>query len=418
MTHTICPQCAAPIEQSPGYVPWCAGCNWNLRPAQPADGPRLLGRFFTDLGRRSGQQLFRELVQAASLNPTPNRARVLTVFLAGLVHGLSLGLAIFGAGLIVITWLQLFPLALGLLLIGMAWVLRPRIPRLADKPLPRDQFPALYGVMDRIGGSIGARPAAHLVIDEAFNASYSQVGWRQQPVIALGLPLLGVLDAQGKIALIGHELAHGVNADLTRSLFVGSAVEALQGWYDLLHPRALWEPERGLMAYPILLANLLQLGVAQLALGATYLLSVLVWRDSQRAEYQADALAAAVAGTSAKLGLLEAILLGTTVETVVRRLALGKGEIGLIDALGQAVAELPAHERDRLRRVSRLDESRLDSTHPPTAQRIAMLEARPAAAPLIELSPAELAAIDGELRRLEPAITRRLIDRYRSHLYS
>lgn len=227
-----------------------------------------------------------------------------------------------------------------------------------------------------------------------------------------------VLTPQQQVALVAHELAQGVNGDPVRGSFVGSAIDALQAWYDLLHPGVLWEPERGLMAYPVLLSNLLMRGLAQLAYGATFALSVLAWRDSQRAEYLADDFAVQVAGADPKLGLLAATSQDAVVDLALQGLALGRDEGGLLDALERASASLPSRERERLRRAGLLEDARVDATHPPTALRIAMIERRPHGPAQVILSDEEGAAIRAELQRREEPLRRRLTDRYCSRLYA
>jgi heat shock protein HtpX len=416
-TTLSCPGCGASVPAEPGFVSWCEGCGWNVQPSQSSEPPTLLGRAFVALGRRSGRQLFERLAGSVNLQPELSAATVLAFLLAGMVHGLTLALALGGVLLIVGTWFNLGSALLGALMLGVAWVLRPRIGRLEATPLTRSEAPALYGLLDRVAQATGHPPVDALVVDTAFNASYSRVGLRGRPVVALGLPLLAVLEPQQKVALIAHEVAHGVNGDPVRGLFVGSAIDALQAWYDLLHPRALWEPERGLMAYPVLVSNLLMLGVAQLAYGVTYALSLLAWRDSQRAEYLADDLAARVAGAEAKRGLLAALQYQGVVELAVQNLALGRAKDDLVTELERAARAVPARERERLRRVGLLEDARIDATHPPTALRIAMLERRSAMDPLVIVGVDEDAAIRAELQRLERPIRLRLVDAYRSYLY-
>lgn len=418
VTTASCPSCAAALPADPGYVAWCDACGWNVRPARPDPPARLLGRAFLSLGRHSGRQLFAGLARRAELDPAPGAATVLSFAFAGAVHGLTLALALGGALLIVGTWFNLGPALLGALMLGVAWVLRPRLGSLEAAPLTRDEAPALYGLVDRVARALGHRPVDTLVLDGEFNASYARLGLRGRPALTLGLPLLAVLEPQQQAALVAHELAHGVNGDPLRGSFVGSAVDALQGWHDLLCPEALWEPERGLMAYPALAGNLLMLGLARLAYGATYLLSLLAWRDSQRAEYLADDLAARVAGAEAKLGLLAALQYHGVVEVAVQGLALGRAEGGLVTELRRATQALPARERERLRRAGLLEDARVDATHPPTALRIAMLERRPAAPPLVSVGPEEAAAILAELRALEGPVGRRMADAYRGRLYA
>lgn len=413
-----CPNCAAEIPVDPGFVAWCDACGWNLQPTQPTAPPSLLGRAFTALGRRSGQDLFTTLANDPERHPGRSATTMLAFLGAAVVHGITLLAAVGGFLLIVGTWFTPIFFVFGTVLLGSAWVLRPRFAGVEEPFITRQQAPTLFTLIDRVSDAIGHPPVSALVLNHEFNAFYTRVGWRGQPVLGLGLPLLAILTPQQKVALIAHELAHGVNNDPFRSTIVGSAIAALQGWYDLLHPRVVWEPERGFMAYPFLLSNLLLLGLAQVAYGATLLLSMLAWRESQRAEYDADDLAAQIAGTEAKCALLSAFQYDDVVALAVQQLALQPTSEPLLTELQQVAAAMPPRERERLRRIGMQEDARIDATHPPTALRSTMLQQRPHAAARIILSAADDTAIQGELQRLEEPIRRRLIDAYRSHLYA
>jgi len=67
--------------------------------------------------------------------------------------------------------------------------------------------------------------------------------------------------------------------------------------------------------------------------------------------------------------------------------------------------------------MATLEAPRLDATHPPTALRIALLEARPLSAPSVRLTGTLWRDMCAELTRLEPATRQALLDRYRARLY-
>src|SRR5207253_6289128 len=136
---------------------------------------------------------------------------------------------------------------------------------------------------------------------------------------------------------------------------------------------------------------------AQPVLGALQLEFWLLMRDSQRAEYLADALAARMAGTEAAVSLHEKLLLDSTVANVVQRVAQGRGAPDLFCELERALEDVPPHEREQRRRSARLEETRLEATHPPTGQRIRLLEERPAATGRVTLDADRNARIDAEL---------------------
>jgi hypothetical protein len=210
--------------------------------------------------------------------------------------------------------------------------------------------------------------------------------------------------------------AHGRNGDSTRGLVVGSAIDAL----DEL--RLLFVSGRGSMDWsqwaivewltrPILWA------LSRPIVALLYIETHLLYRDKQRAEFLADALAAKAAGASAAVGLAEKTLLESTVTAVIHRAAHGSGE-DVFAALRDAVRTVPDRERERRRRIARLEHTRLDATHPPTGHRIRITEAQGDAPPLVVLDETRARAIEDELAERRHAVARDLADAYRASLYS
>ena len=73
--------------------------------------------------------------------------------------------------------------------------------------------------------------------------------------------------------------------------------------------------------------------------------------------------------------------------------------------------------RRRLRLIARLESSRSDATHPPTANRIALLESQPAHGPALIPDRLRWEAIAQELAGAYPRLQRLLVDNYRARLY-
>ncbi len=141
-------------------------------------------------------------------------------------------------------------------------------------------------------------------------------------------------------------------------------------------------------------------------------------RDSQRAEYLADALAARVAGTDAAVRLQAKLLLAPAARAVVQaRMHERSSDADLFEQIASSVLNVPERERERRRRVARLEETRLDVTHPPTGHRIRLLEARPSLPPLVHTDPAEAGDVDAELFRYRKRLEDELLDEQRSRLY-
>ena len=144
-----------------------------------------------------------------------------------------------------------------------------------------------------------------------------------------------------------------------------------------------------------------------------------VLRDTQRAEYFADILAADVAGSNAVIALQERLLMHSNFRSVIQRAALGRSEdhAGLLDRALEHLDAVPERERERRRKVARLETARLDDTHPPTGSRISLLERRGANAAKVTLGTDDSSAIDRELTKRRSAVEHQLVDEHRDSLY-
>jgi Zn-dependent protease with chaperone function len=283
--------------------------------------------------------------------------------------------------------------------------------------LERSEAPALYALVDEVAAALATPSVDIIAVSDDYNASWAIVGLRRRRVVTFGLPLVSALRPAELVALIAHELAHGRNGDVRRGLFVGSAVNGLGELYGLLAPSAY-----------VRFADLEFL--ARISNGVLWLVSRpvrwllvlelhLLLRDSQRAEYLADALGADVAGTDAAVALQEKLLLAPTVDSVVKRRMHGSNADGdLFDEIGAAVDGIPERERERRRRVARLEDARLDATHPPTGLRIRLLEERPRRESRVASDAARRAAIDAELVRFRRRFEERLVEAHRDRLYA
>src|SRR6185436_4449759 len=114
---------------------------------------------------------------------------------------------------------------------------------------------------------------------------------------------------QERVALLGHELGHFVNGDVRRGLITQAARTTLARVSYLLRP------ERGHSVTEMIVEFLGRIA-AQLFLWLHLLLLWTSMRDSQRAEYRADELAARAAGTDAAIRMLDQFLFGDALDTV------------------------------------------------------------------------------------------------------
>ena len=90
----------------------------------------------------------------------------------------------------------------------------------------------------------------------------------------------------------------------------------------------------------------------------------------------------------------------------------------LYSTIAAEARNVPERERERRRRVARLEGARLDVTHPPTGLRIRLLEERGHLEPTLALDAEEAAQIDRELQATSGVVARRLSEQYRESLYA
>lgn len=283
----------------------------------------------------------------------------------------------------------------------LAVALRPRFGRVDPhlEVLSRDRAPALFGLVDEVAAAVGA-PAPHIVAVSAdFNAYATAVGLRRRRVLCLGLPLWGALNPQERVALLGHELGHFVNGDVRRGLPTQPALTTLGTAADLIRPVESYAANESHVVILVghLMAKPVQWVLSRLLLGLQLLLLWVGLRDSQRAEYLADEMAAAAAGSAATIGLAEALLAAGSVLTVVHREARAEqGPARWREAANEARTSA-AERLPLLRQLSVRDDASLFASHPPVGLRVRMVEARQWRTPAVVLTEHRCEQIDAEL---------------------
>ncbi|MEU7024101.1 M48 family metallopeptidase [Streptomyces sp. NPDC046203] len=273
----------------PRFVVWCAACGWN---ADPEAGVRrqdtgLFERVRSGMARRHGEQLYAELARAEPGAGRPaGGARVLASLLALLVHGVTVALAAAGLWLWLLTarWGEGLQPVIGVLLLGLAVLLRPRFGstarlRKSETVLERSDAPHLFALLDEVAAAVGTRGVDIVVVEADANAGVRTHGLRQRRVLWLGMSLWAVLSPQERVALLGHEFGHYAHGDTRHSLLVGSALRTLGEWRYVLTgfpTTSLLEQAAGLLTL------LPRWGVQGLIL----LLDQATLRSSRRSEYQ------------------------------------------------------------------------------------------------------------------------------------
>jgi Zn-dependent protease with chaperone function len=217
------------------------------------------------------------------------------------------------------------------------------------------------------------------------------------------------LRPQERVALLGHEIAHGVNRDGTRGFIIGSALNALDEWIGLLQGpfyQATTTTERvgGYFIYV--------LSVPFAALQS--LLAQLLYLDKQQAEYFADYLASTISGTEAIVASLRRTGCHEHLDEVLLRNAYSTSQSGahILGLFRERIASLPDREWQRLARASQREGARLDASHPPTAYRIEFLTAHLVAKPRIVATDDGMRTIDAEFKAVQEILGQRLIAQY------
>ena len=418
-----CPDCGEPLISHPDYRSWCPACDWNVLPKEEeAEELPPYERLYRRLGDRMAADLFKKVAEQHNLTPNVSAARLISILLALSIHVATLLLVILALVLLYVGWPRLPMVLLALLALGIAWLIRPRLTPKPERYLTRADLPALFGLVDRISQQLSAPAVAGIVLTPEFNASYGVGGVPPQPFLKLGLPLLSLLDDQEKVALLSHEIAHGVNGDPTRGFLVGMALESLSWWAYILRPEAIFNSGDGsiqgllfgLLLVPLMVTMLL---LSKLSEAMLRLLLYLLFYDSQRAEYYADRLAADVAGSKAARSLIDTFHYSRLFQTLTHTFVTNNPAASVFDAFKTAADALPQGEIERLRRADQLTQSRLDVTHPPTNFRQEMLARRGEVPPSLTLSTEEADAVATELAAHEAQVHREILDAYEATLY-
>ncbi|MET8006327.1 hypothetical protein [Nonomuraea glycinis] len=160
--------------------------------------------------------------------------RITAVAIALVVHALTLAFVVLGAWTIVVNSAFVFAWLIGGGLIGIGWLLRPRLGQVpADaEVLDRPAATELYGIAERVADRMGiARPKKIVVQDLVPATVYQRVGPLRTPVLVIGLPLWLALPPRRRVTLLALAYARGVTGD---DVIVASALSTLGEWRGAL----------------------------------------------------------------------------------------------------------------------------------------------------------------------------------------
>jgi len=417
-SYTRCPDCQAVIKKDDGYIVWCDQCNWNLQPSEEKEPKNLFEKLYRQVGERVSDDLLSKMIQKRDLRAKMSARKGLVLFFSSIVHMFSLALLICGIYLIATKYTNVFFLFLSAICLLAAWLTKPTRYKPPSKPLSRTHFPVTYQIIDEICSATHAKKIHGVVVTTEFNASYALLGiWRKR-IIELGFPLITILEKQEVVSLLAHELAHGMNNDLQRGAFVGSAINALSVWHRLIKPDKIFTSSENLIiAICMIPANLLLLLTAKLISLWLQIICHLNWQSSQQAEYMADRKAADIAGKTSMTSLLNKLLLDSLFDFCVMKTFNNPGRITLTEEFRNRAAGMPNKEWERLKRVTQLTKSRLDVTHPPTANRLAHIDSLDFTIPKYQLSEDMYKQLMREIFTLKSEAEKKIIDEHKGHIF-
>lgn len=403
-----CPECGTRLPVQTGYITWCHACEWNLLPQSTPEASNRWQRMSTSAKRSWTRQLFDRMKDDPKLRPSTTFTKIMAYVAATMVHMITLGFALLGFWLLWQNWPNIFAIVGGLLFLTIAWVLFPRMEKMPENIVARERIPILYQLADNISQELGIRSIAGIIIGTGYSAALIEVGWQRKKVLYIGLPLFAVLNGQERVAVIAHELAHAANRDPLRGLYIGSALASLDGWIDILGVgevgRTRGLTEVGLIILLLSLPSIL----------TRYLLTFLLARESQRAEYLADYLASQIGGKEALLSTLRKLHFDANLRSHIVAISASQNyEADLFDRLRLSISEVPERELDRVWRIAELEVTNFYSSHPPVAYRVALLDARGSNDPRYTISESNAQSLEAELGPFEQVIQKKLVDAYR-----
>ena len=292
------------------------------------------------------------------------------------------------------------------------WLGRPRFQAGPEQMITAQQAPELYRLLTELAAAMHAPVPQRVRLDGQVNASVRHEGWSPRFTLTLGLPLMFALSPQERLGLIAHELAHGVNGDPLRGRWIGAALQVLHTLRFAFYPDHWRGPD--VMS---VLTNLWRLALALPIEGLIWLFYALIGEDNQRAEYRADLLAAQMAGSEAMHSLLDKLHFADLLEVALQKQRSNPERPHAFLELRHIWDNLRPETQARCRASVSEERLRLDSSHPPTADRISVITQHPQPAHF-DLTPEWAERIEAELtpfvKRIETQAYDAYWERYRS----
>lgn len=411
----LCPRCGWTGRFDVRFTRWCESCGLGADPLREStpDKPKVARRKEQARARAAAQ--YEDLRTAGDLRPTTKTGIAVTV-LATLVH-LTVLLVFLGSAWLTFGPHQFFMIRLlGALGLGVAFIGRPRLfsrkPKDTKGWYERADAPRLFALVDKCAAELGVETPARIGLTDKFNASTSRHGLPPKPYLLIGKPLWSALTGQERVALLGHELAHQANGDVSHGTWASAAQWSLYELLTLFDPRQSRQEQllakrrsrmarRSRLGTPAILADLLTPIFCFFVFGPIWVL-MLAYRTGlrrldldcgQRAEYLADELGARLGSSAGAIGFMDALVLAGTANLYLRKPNASSAR------LKEYLGSVPDHEKRRQAFLQTVGNVRVDSTHPPTILRRALLSARPQLPGTVHVDDAEWSLIDAELFR-------------------
>jgi heat shock protein HtpX len=260
-------------------------------------------------------------------------------------------------------------------------------------------YPTTRALVREIAELIDAPMPSRLEVSADLNASAFTAGWRRRRVLSIGAPLWVALSPQARVALLAHELGHFAHGDVLRGRYVSSAAYSLVAWSEVFRLDGVAR----VAGWPVRVA----------LAGYRRLLDVVAAPSHRRQELLADLSSVRAAGTDGAIDALEMVLAIVGLDVTANRVAIQPGRPPLGPALREYGESYDAAARAGARRRGDDQRSAIDDSHPPTTERLRLIESTEWVPAAVVLDDARAASLDREWASTTQRALDRLAERYR-----
>ena len=156
--------------------------------------PRGLRGWVRARSHRAAERAVEGLYEAVRANPDaatgPGAASVTASVLAWLVHLVTLAMVVLAVVLLALTPTHPVAVVPAVLLLGAAWLTRPR-PGTEPAEVRWVECAPMLDLVHQIAHAAGAPVPQRVGFDHRLNATYHVVGWRRERLLVIGMPHVG-----------------------------------------------------------------------------------------------------------------------------------------------------------------------------------------------------------------------------------